>query len=282
MRFDLELFRQIFPHLSSFSFSTLFAMGGVALATLIVIYGALFGTGEASVEADTVAVAGPVFTPVAVTPPAPTPAANTPGADASAAPEFGDPRSVAHAVQTGLKHAGCYSGPLNGIWTASTQAAMGEFTARVNARLPVDRADPVLLALLETHKEVSCTEGAAPPAHSAEVAGAETTRPAAVVRTEIQTSSLTRENEAGANRVGYSAEDRRALDTLASADPEPSELDATSAAGAAAAAAAAVTAPKVTKRERRRASRKYRRQPSVARQVSRSLRSLQRSLNKLF
>ncbi|WP_072396508.1 hypothetical protein [Hyphomicrobium sp. CS1GBMeth3] len=290
MRFDFEAFRQLFPELTSIT--TVFAGGGVALATLIVAYGALVGTGEIAAEAesrgDAVAVEGSVFKPVTATQPqtVETTAARASSADAPVARNLDDPRAVAHAVQTKLKSAGCYSGPVNGIWTASTQAAMREFTARVNARLPVNRADPVLLALIETHHEASCTD-AAPSAQSAEAAaGVETQRSGsgqrAERRAELHTSSVSGEAAGRAEHLSYSDEDRRSLDTLAAAEPDTAESDATSAAGTAATAAAAgAAASKAAKPERRSTSRKYR-QPSIARQVSRGFRQLQRDLNKLF
>lgn len=285
MRFDLEAFRQAISQGTSLNLATLFAGGGVALATLVVIYGAVFGADDSSAEVDAVAVSGPVFRPVAVTAPVPVPAVSPSGAGASVAPAYDDPRSIAHAVQTELKRVGCYGGPVNGIWTASTRAAMGEFTARVNAQLPVDRADPVLLALIETHRDVSCTDAPPPHARSAEVAGIERTR-GTERREEASTSSVSDHPHDDAGQTRYSNEDRRALDTLAAAEPEQDgpEFDAVSTTSAAAVAAAATraAAPRATKPERRRTSRKYKRQPSLSRQVSRGFRSLQRSLNKLF
>lgn len=68
-----------------------------------------------------------------------------------------DPVSLASALQRELKRAGCYGGRINGTWSAETRRAMGDFTARVNAVLPLDAPDPVLLALIEAHRDASCT-----------------------------------------------------------------------------------------------------------------------------
>lgn len=294
MRFDLEPFRQFLALFASYSPPTLFAAGGAALAVFVVMYGALLGTGESVAEADTVAVAGPVFKPVS--PPAPTLAAHPSGADA---PRFEDEVSLARAIQAELKRARCYSGPANGIWSASTRAAMGEFAGRVNARLPIGRADPVLLALLETHNKISCTDdcttggeescvarSAEPPVHRTEVAGVERKRPAkAEVREDVEVGPPPvppTPAKARAEDLGFSTEEQRLPNPIASVQTASTEPGNVHVSETSALPAAVAPAPRVTKPERRRASRKYRRQPSLSRQVSRGFRQIQRSLNKLF
>jgi hypothetical protein len=286
MRFDLEALRQAFAQVASwvasFSLSKMVAAGGVALATLVVIYGALLGA-VVDNSVDAVSVNAPVFTPVALTPPRPAPAVKPSGRDANAAPRFEDAVSVTRAVQAELKRAGCYSGPINGVWTPSTRAAMGEFTARVNARLPVDRADPVLLALLETHNKITCSDEAdAPPrAPKAEVASVEEAGATASMRDSPTPPISGAAPSHGAEDLGYSAGSQRAPNPIAavqeSAEPDGETLDET------AVVPAAVPAPqRATNPEPRRAARKYKKQPSLSRQVSKSFKSLQRSLNKLF
>jgi hypothetical protein len=49
-------------------------------------------------------------------------------------------------LQRELKQVGCYLRDINGIWTTSTRDAMKAFIERVNARLPVDEPDAILLA----------------------------------------------------------------------------------------------------------------------------------------
>jgi hypothetical protein len=286
MRFVLEALRHVLMPRGAFSITTLFAAGGMALATLIVIYGALIGTDDASAVADAVAVEGPVFTPVAMTPPAPMPAAKPSGLEAPSAPRFDDDRSLTRAVQAELRRADCYNGPINGVWTASTRAAMGEFTARVNARLPVDRADPVLLALLETHNKISCTAdcstGSEPSCVArtaeprSEVASIERSRPSEA-RYERQPSS------SSADDLGYSGDERRAPNPVASVQAASTESEeGMGVEDAAALTAAGAATHEVTKAKPRRSARKYRRKPSLSRSVSKGFRQLQRSLNKLF
>lgn len=288
MRFYVEALRHVLTPKPPFGLPVKLAAGGAALAALVVIYGAVSGD-DIPADADAVAVSGAVFTPVAMTPPVPAPAFK-PSATGGAptVPRFDDERSLTRAVQAELKRAQCYSGPVNGIWTASTRAAMGEFAGRVNARLPVDRADPVLLALLETHNKISCTEdcttggepGCVPrgarPAQRAEIAAAGEEPPAEE-----------RMPSPGAADLGFSTDQRRAPNPIASvqsASAEPEEANASEDAALAAAAATATVAPapRLVTPERRRAARKVRKQPSLSRQVSKGFRQIQRTLNKLF
>lgn len=296
MRFDFEALRQgLAARLStksSISPATLFAGGGVILAALVVFYGALIGT---DAPEDAVTVSGPVFTPVATTAaPAPAPAAKPSSASAYAAPRFDDAASVTRAVQAELKRAECYSGPVNGVWNASTRAAMGEFTARVNARLPIDRPDPVLLALLETHNKISCTADcsmggeddcvpreALPPKRSAEVASIERERPGNV-REEPRPGESSYATSATAEDLGFDNRSQRAPNPLATMQTASTGRDDGLGIEGAAAMGAAGAAAHETKQKPRRAARKYKRQPSLSRQVSKGFRQIQRSFNKLF
>jgi hypothetical protein len=60
-------------------------------------------------------------------------------------------------LQRGLKKAGCYGGEINGRWTISTKAAMAAFMKRVNATLPAEKPDYVLLSLVDAHDGAVCT-----------------------------------------------------------------------------------------------------------------------------
>jgi hypothetical protein len=67
-----------------------------------------------------------------------------------------DRYQLAKQLQGELQRVGCYGGELNGIWTAATRQAMRAFTARVNARLPTEEPDEVLLSLVRGHDGKVC------------------------------------------------------------------------------------------------------------------------------
>jgi len=61
-------------------------------------------------------------------------------------------------IQQQLKRAGCYWGRVNGSWNANTRDAMRSFTDRVNATLPIEKPDYLLLTLLKAHSGRACGE----------------------------------------------------------------------------------------------------------------------------
>jgi len=67
-----------------------------------------------------------------------------------------DRASLPRELQLELRRVGCYGGDLNGVWTPATRKAMKAFTDRVNATLPVDRADDILLTLVQAHQGEAC------------------------------------------------------------------------------------------------------------------------------
>jgi peptidoglycan hydrolase-like protein with peptidoglycan-binding domain len=95
-----------------------------------------------------------------------------------------DREGLTRAIQHHLKRVGCYDGPISGVWSPAVRQAMKAFTDRVNATLPVDRPDDVLLALVQNHRPA-----AACGAPSALVAGAR--KPHAPAK-EAATSALDR------------------------------------------------------------------------------------------
>lgn len=261
--------------------STALAAGGISLASLMVGYVVLFGGGASVADTEarskTVAVTGPVFTPVVSTSTVvarvDAPSAQT---ESLLPPPPQDARSLTRAVQTELKRAGCYSGPVNGIWNNRTSAAMDEFTARVNARLPVDKPDAVLLALLETHDDVSCRTDKAPAEQTAETASIDRERPTVTREAVLSSSSATSDAPTRAEHLSYA--DDADVETASVAPEETAQ-----ARRASMVPAAVGPAPKIARRERpRRATRKARRKPSFSREVRRSFRSIQRSMRGLF
>src|SRR5947207_1138662 len=63
---------------------------------------------------------------------------------------------MARELQRELKRVGCYDGEINATWTPSTRRAMKAFTDRVNATLPVEEPDYILLALVQSHQDNVC------------------------------------------------------------------------------------------------------------------------------
>jgi len=59
-------------------------------------------------------------------------------------------------LQRELGRVGCYGGEINGVWTESTRRAMQTFTSRVNASLPTERPDHILLAILQSYPDKTC------------------------------------------------------------------------------------------------------------------------------
>ena len=67
-----------------------------------------------------------------------------------------DRASLARALQRELQRVGCYDGEISGNWSTSTRMAMKAFTDRVNASLPVDAPDYILLSLVQRHEGKAC------------------------------------------------------------------------------------------------------------------------------
>lgn len=102
--------------------------------------------------------------------------------------------ALAGDLQRELKRVGCYGGDITGTWTPSTKAAMSAFMERVNASLPIEEPDYILLTLVQGHAAAAC--GSECPSGQAMSAGK--CVPQAVV--------------AQASRKAQRDEDRRALE----------------------------------------------------------------------
>ena len=287
MQFDLAALRHYFSAHASAHAHTLVVASGGTLALLLALGGVwAFWPVSDDVPTETVAVSGPIFTPAVMTTPVPAakagPESNEQPLSRFDAMRREDDRSLTRSVQRELTRAGCYDGPVNGTWNVSTRKGMAEFTALVNARLPVDHPDPILLVLLETHDKVSCAGGeprAAPPLQRGEVAS-----------TADERRSETRDGAAYDVPKATKPPSRTASAEPESETPETASVSggAAVAAGGAAALTAAAVAPgqkSVAEEpgvaEPKRTTRKYR-QPSLSRQVSKGFKSIQRSLNKIF
>jgi hypothetical protein len=67
-----------------------------------------------------------------------------------------DPVALARELQKELKRVGCYDGEVNGVWTPNTKKSMKAFTERVNASLPIEKPDYILLSLVQSHADKAC------------------------------------------------------------------------------------------------------------------------------
>lgn len=59
-------------------------------------------------------------------------------------------------LQRELQRVGCYGGEVTGNWTPSTKRAMSAFMDRVNATLPIEEPDYILLTLVQGHAAAAC------------------------------------------------------------------------------------------------------------------------------
>lgn len=172
-------------------------------------------------------------------------------ANARAADDYVAQVELARELQRELKRVGCYEGDADGDWKAGSRRAMSEFLGKVNATLPVDRPDYILLTLLQGHADracgVSCPAGQAissdgrctaraivaqaPAAASSALAatsaavGAVTTAPQRAPRARAETSTDARVAADGAAKAALrapaAAPQAAAAAAVAAAQPQP-------------------------------------------------------------
>lgn len=65
-------------------------------------------------------------------------------------------RELIRAIQRELARAGCYAGAKTGEWRRDTKRAMSAFLAGVNASLPVEEPDYILLSLVRSDTRAVC------------------------------------------------------------------------------------------------------------------------------
>ncbi len=68
-------------------------------------------------------------------------------------------RELAKSIQAELKRVGCYDGEMNGSWSPASRKAMKNFIDRINASLPIEEPDYILLTLLQGHSVKACGKG---------------------------------------------------------------------------------------------------------------------------
>jgi hypothetical protein len=167
--------------------------GGIAAYS----YYAREGTGE------------PVYT---VPSPSSAPTPHTPKAGGPRHISPDDHAALARELQRELKRVGCYHGEISGVWTTSSRLAMRTFIERVNAALPIDKPDPVLLSLVQGHSERACGVGC--PGQTAQGSGACVRSAVATTATEPPPDATSDAGKPGA-AVGAAAAGAAAATVLA-------------------------------------------------------------------
>jgi hypothetical protein len=71
-------------------------------------------------------------------------------------PPAGNRAALVRELQKELIRVGCYDGEISGAWTTPSRRAMRDFTDRVNAKLPIDEPDHILLSLVQGHRQKAC------------------------------------------------------------------------------------------------------------------------------
>lgn len=104
--------------------------------------------------------------PVAVADVAATPAAiETAAQTAETSPEPADSEAeadLARRLQVELRRVGCLKSGADGVWGRASQRAMQRFADKIDASLPTDRPDAVLLMLVEKYQDRACGAPCAP------------------------------------------------------------------------------------------------------------------------
>ena len=82
-------------------------------------------------------------------------------AAASRSPSQPEPSryELVRTLQRELKRVGCYAGDIDGDWGTGSRRAMAAFTDRVNASLPIEQPDFILLTLVQGQQGSICGKG---------------------------------------------------------------------------------------------------------------------------
>ena len=131
---------------------------------------------------------------------------------ATASPPLDRP-ALTREIQRQLKRIGCYQGDVSGVWSPAVRQAAKALTDRVNASLPTDQPDPVLLAMVQGQAAGTCAAGC-PQGESRAADGR--CLPAAIVANAGKQRTPTASAQAGRAQVGH-AQTRQAAKTRPSA-----------------------------------------------------------------
>ena len=128
---------------------------------------------------------------------------------------------LARDLQRELKRVGCYGGEITGSWTPTTKRAMSAFMDRVNASLPVEEPDYILLTLVQGQVAAAC--GAECPSGQALSDGGRCV-PNAVVAQASRKSQREEQRRAAIERKA--ADERKVAEEQKAAEMREAELKA--------------------------------------------------------
>jgi hypothetical protein len=74
----------------------------------------------------------------------------------AALPRAADRNDLTRELHKQLKRVGCYDGEISGVWSSASRQAMRRFTLAVNAKLPIEEPDIVLLRLVQGQGQRVC------------------------------------------------------------------------------------------------------------------------------
>ena len=146
----------LWPQLGAFLGRTVLAAGGRALHKALVIVPIVgwLGVGALLHQTRDWPTRKPEVGVVVVVPPRPA-AAPAPQPPA-ALPRAADRPHLTRELHKELKRVGCYDGEISGVWGSASRQAMRRFTVAVNAKLPIEEPDIVLLRLLQGQGQRVC------------------------------------------------------------------------------------------------------------------------------
>jgi hypothetical protein len=140
------------------------------------------------------------------------------GETGAAAPIAGP--ALTREIQRQLRRIGCYRGEVSGVWSPSVRQAMKVLTDRVNASLPVEQPDPVLLAMTQSQAPGIC--GAACPSGQDRAADGRCL-PSALVASAAKRRTPTPSGVAQAKPARAAARTPVAAAPQSAADAEPAD-----------------------------------------------------------
>src|SRR5262245_19755717 len=149
----------LWPQVGAFLGGTVLAAGGRGLHKALVIVPIMgwLGVGALLHQTRDWPATKPDQGVVVVVPPRPTPLAPQ-----TQLPRAADRAHLSRELNKELKRVSCYEGEISSAWSNASRQAMRRFTEAVNAKLPIEEPDLVLLRLVQGQAQRVCSCSADP------------------------------------------------------------------------------------------------------------------------